>query len=105
MTVEGRNEAGKGGDPEQGLTDAAIAKGMRADADDASYRVAWREFDCRHLPYVKGFIEARARESGLDVCDDLLGEALQRIQKGIDKYVDQGPGKLRSWCIKIADRV
>jgi RNA polymerase sigma factor (sigma-70 family) len=39
------------------------------------------------------------------VHDDLLSETVQRIQKGVDSYVDRGPGTLRSWCFKIADRV
>lgn len=96
---------GDGGDDGRGLSDAALAKGMRSDADDASYQIAWREFERRHLPQLKGFIENRARDSGADVCGDLLSVALRRIQKGIDGYVDQGPGKFRSWFTKIADRV
>ena len=104
MTETGRNDGGDGGEGRD-LSDAALAQGMRSDADEATYDVAWREFDRRHLPMLKGFIEARSRDSGLDVCDDVLSEAVQRIQKGIDTYVDRGPGKLVSWCIKIADRV
>jgi RNA polymerase sigma factor (sigma-70 family) len=105
MTDTGRDDEGEGGEDGSILSDAALARGMRSDADDAPYRVAWREFDRRHLPHVKRFIEARAHDSGADVCDDLLSVALERIQRGIDEYADQGPGKLRSWCIKIADRV
>jgi RNA polymerase sigma factor (sigma-70 family) len=105
MTDTGRDDEGEGGDNGRGLSDAALAAGMRPDADDASYQIAWREFERRHLPHLKGFIEARARDSGADVCDDLLSVALERIQNGIDGYVDRGPGKLRSWSIKIADRV
>lgn len=105
MTDTGCDDGGDGGEGGRTLSDAALAQGMRSDANEASYRIAWREFDLRHLPHVKGFIEARARDFGADVCDDLLSVALGSIQKGIDKYVDRGPGKLRSWCIKIADRV
>lgn len=105
MTDTGRDDEGEEGDDGRGLSEAELAQGMRSDADEATYQSAWREFDRRHLPHVKGFIEARARDSGLDVCDDLLTETIERIQKGIDTYVDGGPGKLRSWCIKIADRV
>lgn len=105
MTDTRREDEGEDGDEGRGLSDAALAQGMRSDADEATYHTTWREFDRRHLPHVKGFIEARARDSGLDVCDDLLSETIERIQRGIDTYVDRGPGKLRSWCIKIADRV
>lgn len=83
---------------------AELARGMRWDADDATFAAAWREFEHRHLAHISSFIESRAGGAGPDVCDDLLSEALRRIEKGIDGYVDQGPGKLRSWCFKTAQR-
>lgn len=105
MTDRGHEDDGEDGGDGHDLSDAALAVGMRSDADEATYQNAWREFDRRHLPHVKGFIEARARDSGMDVRDDLLSETIERIQKGIDTYVDRGSSKLRSWCVKIADRV
>lgn len=105
MTNSGRDDEADDGEDRCEPSDAAVAKGMRSGAADASYCAAWREFDRRHLPHLKAFIEARAHGSGADVCDDLLSLVLERIQRGIDQYVDQGPGTLRSWCIKVADRV
>ena len=93
------------GEPFGGVDDAALAHGMRVSADDATNAAAWREFARRHLGSIKSFIETKARDLGADVCEDLLVEAILRIQKGVEKYVDRGPGKFRSWCLKIADRV
>lgn len=87
------------------VDDAALARGMRVSADDATNSAAWNEFGRRHLGSIKSFIEVKARDLGADVCEDLIAEAVVRIQRGVDKYVNRGPGTFRSWCLKIADRV
>lgn len=104
MTDHGRQDGGTARVDDL-VSDAEIANGMRTEADDASYHAAWRAFVDRHLPSLKAFIEARARDLSADTCDDLLSEAVARIQRGVDKYVDRGPGKLRSWCFAIAQSV
>lgn len=99
MTNTGQTHGGSGsGD------DAALALAMRTSAGAAASEAAWREFDRRHLGHIRSFIEAKASDLGSDEQDDLVIETALRIQRGVEKYVDRGPGKFRSWCLKIADR-
>jgi RNA polymerase sigma factor (sigma-70 family) len=79
---------------------------MHPDSDDATYARAWREFEDRHLGHIKRFIEVRLGVVNDTVVDDVVLETVIRIQKGINhqRFCDRGPGKFRSWCVKIAQR-
>lgn len=96
-------DSGTGG-PWHDAGDAALANGMRPDADDATYALAWREFEHRHLPQIKRFVESRLGDVDDAVLDEVLLETEKRIQRGIQTFKDRGPGKLRSWCLKVTQR-
>jgi RNA polymerase sigma factor (sigma-70 family) len=91
------------GRPWHDVSDAALANGMRQDADDATFIEAWREFDRRHLGHIQRFVEKRA---GKNVDSDQLDDLLQETQLRIQKYIkNRGAGRLRSWCFAVADSV
>lgn len=100
------NETGQ--DPEAGdawanVEDAALARGMAASADEATYAASWREFERRHLGHIKTFVDGRGRDLGFDGCDEVLQLTILRIQEKVEQFVPRGPRSFRSWCFKIAD--
>ena len=99
-----------GQDPEAGgewadADDAALARGMGASADDATFFPAWREFERRHLGPIKSFIDARGRDLDDATRDDVLMLTLRQIQRKVDRYVPRRGATFKSWCTKLADNV
>lgn len=91
--------------PWRAADDGVLARGMRAEADDATYEAAWREFDRRHLGPLRGFVRAKGAALGRDTCEDLVQESVVRVQQHVHGFEARGDGSLRSWCFKIANNV
>ena len=107
-TIGGNTSTGQGAtttDSWHDVTDGVLALGMCPTANDSDYHPAWREFERRHLPHVRQFVDVALRNSGDDIIDDVLSETMHRIVNNIERFKDRGSGKLRSWCIKIAHSV